>query len=542
MSDEAIEKVSIIISKGSLDGIYPGLIMANGARAEGIEANLFFTFFGLDAIHKKRHEHIKVATVGNPGLHIATWLGGFPGMSSVLTHVMEKQIEELDIPSIPEFVEMIADTGAGMYACKASVDLFKMEKSDFIDQVDDIITVGEFYEKRRRRPDHLHLTATPCPGVSSRTVARETAAMATPSSGRPAHDRPHPGGRRGRRRRAGLTAARRLRDTHDVVVIDKGRGVGGRMATRRIGDATFDHGAQFVTTHHERRSRPEVRRWCDVGVATALVPRPGRPAGGGAQDGHVRYRGTVSMNAVAKHLADGLDVRRATRAAAVGSRDGRWSVQLDDRAAGRGPADDRLTASRPTRVVLTAPVPQSLELLAAGAWRWRREDARCDGRHRLPPVPGRDGPARRARRACRRRCGRTRPRTDRLDRRQRGQGHLDRRRHHDPRRRRVQRRPAGTQPDERDRRRCSLGEARSRRRPGRCAGRSGSVQRWRYARPGRRRTPTRASWPAGCRRWCCAAMRSVRRRSRGVESGRAGSSVAQRARRLIHGAGRSGAG
>ena len=69
---DTIEKVSIIISKGSLDGIYPGLIMANGARAEGIEANLFFTFFGLDAIHKKRHEHIKVATVGNPGLHLAT--------------------------------------------------------------------------------------------------------------------------------------------------------------------------------------------------------------------------------------------------------------------------------------------------------------------------------------------------------------------------------------------------------------------------------------------------------------------------------------
>jgi peroxiredoxin family protein len=147
MGAEPIEKVSIIISKGSLDGIYPGLIMANGARAEGIEANLFFTFFGLDAIHRKRHEHIKVASVGNPGLHLATWLGGFPGMSAVLTHMMEKQIGELDIPSIPEFVEMIADTGAGLYACKASVDLFQMERADFIEQVDDIITVGEFYEQ-----------------------------------------------------------------------------------------------------------------------------------------------------------------------------------------------------------------------------------------------------------------------------------------------------------------------------------------------------------------------------------------------------------
>ena len=74
---DTIEKVSIIISKGSLDGIYPGLIMANGARAEGIEANLFFTFFGLDAIHK-RHEHIKLATVGNPGLHLATWPAACP--------------------------------------------------------------------------------------------------------------------------------------------------------------------------------------------------------------------------------------------------------------------------------------------------------------------------------------------------------------------------------------------------------------------------------------------------------------------------------
>ena len=145
MGNEPIEKVSIIISKGALEGIYPGLIMANGARAEGIEANLFFTFFGLDAIHKVRHEHIKLATVGNPGLHMATWLGGFPGVSSVMTHYMATKMDKLDIPSIPEFIEMIADTGAGIYACKASVDLFGFARSDFVPQVKDVITVGEFY-------------------------------------------------------------------------------------------------------------------------------------------------------------------------------------------------------------------------------------------------------------------------------------------------------------------------------------------------------------------------------------------------------------
>jgi peroxiredoxin family protein len=146
MGSEPIEKVSIIISKGSLEGVYPGLIMANGARAEGIEVNLFFTFFGMDAIHKERHEHIKLATVGNPGLHMPTMVGGIPGISAVMTKYMSHKMEELDIPSIPEFVEMIADTGAGLYACQASVDLFGLDKDDFIEQVADIITVGEFYE------------------------------------------------------------------------------------------------------------------------------------------------------------------------------------------------------------------------------------------------------------------------------------------------------------------------------------------------------------------------------------------------------------
>ncbi len=143
---EPIQKVSIIVSKGSLEEIYPGLIMANGARAEGIEANLFFTFFGLDAIHKDRHDHIKVATVGNPGLHIPTWAGGLPGVSAMVTKYMEHQIEELDFPSIPEFLEMISDTGAGIFACLASVDLFKLKREDLIDEVEDIITVGDFYE------------------------------------------------------------------------------------------------------------------------------------------------------------------------------------------------------------------------------------------------------------------------------------------------------------------------------------------------------------------------------------------------------------
>ena len=142
-----IEKVSIVVSKGSLEGIYPGLIMANGARMEGIEADLFFTFFGLDAIRKDRYGKIKVATVGNPGMHLPTLLGALPGFSAIATRMMARQMEQIDIPPIPEFIELVSDSGANLYACKATVDMFGLSMDDFVPQVADIISVGEFYEK-----------------------------------------------------------------------------------------------------------------------------------------------------------------------------------------------------------------------------------------------------------------------------------------------------------------------------------------------------------------------------------------------------------
>ena len=143
---KTIEKVAIVVSKGSLEGIYPALIMANGARMEGIDAHLFFTFFGLDAIRKDRYEHIKVATVGNPGMHMPTLLGALPGVSSLATRMMSRQMEKLDIPPIPEFIELVADSGVKLWACKATVDMFGLTKEDFVEQVEDIITVGDFYE------------------------------------------------------------------------------------------------------------------------------------------------------------------------------------------------------------------------------------------------------------------------------------------------------------------------------------------------------------------------------------------------------------
>ena len=144
---EKIEKVSVIISKGSIEGVYPGLIMANGARMEGIEANLFFTFFGLEAIIKKRMDKLKVSTVGNPAMHIPSLLGILPGMSSFATKKMQAEMEKLDIPPVGEFIEMIEAAGGHLYACKATVDMFHLTKDDFCDEVEDVINVGTFYEK-----------------------------------------------------------------------------------------------------------------------------------------------------------------------------------------------------------------------------------------------------------------------------------------------------------------------------------------------------------------------------------------------------------
>ncbi len=144
---EPIKKVSLIISKGSLDAVYPGLIMGNGARMEGIECSIFFTFFGMDAITKKKMNKIKVATVGNPAMGMPTLLGAIPGMSAFATMMMSKEMDKLDIPPVGEFLEMIVAAGGKIYACKAAMDMFHLKKEDLCDEVEEVLTIGEFYEK-----------------------------------------------------------------------------------------------------------------------------------------------------------------------------------------------------------------------------------------------------------------------------------------------------------------------------------------------------------------------------------------------------------
>ena len=146
-----LKKVCIICAKGSIEDVYASLVMANGAVMEGIEAKLFFTFFGLDAITKKQMKKLKTGTVGNPamrmpgGLPFPTFLGVLPGVEAGVSAMMKNQMEALDIPPVDEFLDMITAGGGEIFACKLATDMFKLEKEDLSDHVIDIITIGEFY-------------------------------------------------------------------------------------------------------------------------------------------------------------------------------------------------------------------------------------------------------------------------------------------------------------------------------------------------------------------------------------------------------------
>jgi peroxiredoxin family protein len=149
------KKMMLILSKATLENVYACFILANGARMEGIESEIFFTFFGLEAIQKKKLKDLHVATVGNPAMHMPTMLGGLPGMEALATKMMKSEMEKLDIPPVDEFLEILSASGTKLWGCKLALEMFKIKKEDLIDDLDGILTVGEFYERAQDDGTHL---------------------------------------------------------------------------------------------------------------------------------------------------------------------------------------------------------------------------------------------------------------------------------------------------------------------------------------------------------------------------------------------------
>lgn len=150
-------KMAFICSKGNLDMAYPALIMGWAALGEGVDVIIFFTFWGLDLINKKRVDNLQLAPVANTSMKtgmmgfpvdmgIPQIVGVLPGMTAVATALMKKKMEELEVPPVREMLEMLHDAGAKLYACKMTVDMMGLTKDDFLDVVDDIVTASEFIE------------------------------------------------------------------------------------------------------------------------------------------------------------------------------------------------------------------------------------------------------------------------------------------------------------------------------------------------------------------------------------------------------------
>jgi peroxiredoxin family protein len=162
--NHSIKKVNIICAKGAVEDVYATLVLGNGAVMEGIEANLFFTFFGLDAIIKNRMDKLHTAVLGNPalrlpgGLRMPSLLGIIPGMESFTSWMMKGTMAKLDIPPVSEFLDLITAGGGKIYACKLAMDMFKLKQEDLCEHVSGILTVGEFYAHAGGEGSHIIFT------------------------------------------------------------------------------------------------------------------------------------------------------------------------------------------------------------------------------------------------------------------------------------------------------------------------------------------------------------------------------------------------
>ena len=139
-------KVAIVCSKAGLDECYPALILANAARQSGIDAFVFFTFWGLDVVTEAKVDHLHVNLAGNAASGMPTMVAGLPGMESLAASMMKKQMAELDLPSVREMLQILEESGAELYACELAMKMFKRGKEDLLPVVKDVITAGDFYD------------------------------------------------------------------------------------------------------------------------------------------------------------------------------------------------------------------------------------------------------------------------------------------------------------------------------------------------------------------------------------------------------------
>jgi peroxiredoxin family protein len=139
------KRLALIVSKGTLDQAYPPLVMATTAASMGWEVGIFFTFYGLDIVHKARMPKLAVSPVGNPAMppplkkfpmHVPTLIGALPGMKSAATKMMKNWLSGANLAPIPELLEIARELDVRMFACNTTLAVMDVRKEDLIEGVE----------------------------------------------------------------------------------------------------------------------------------------------------------------------------------------------------------------------------------------------------------------------------------------------------------------------------------------------------------------------------------------------------------------------
>jgi peroxiredoxin family protein len=143
---EQTSKLSIILSKGTLDMAYPAFMLAQTAAAMGSEVHVFFTFWGMSAIDRNTVDKLSVASVGNPGLPIPNIVGVLPGMTALATKMMKGRIAKAHIAPLHDMIKESVAMGVHLHACSTTMEVMSVKREDLIPEVEDVVGAASFLE------------------------------------------------------------------------------------------------------------------------------------------------------------------------------------------------------------------------------------------------------------------------------------------------------------------------------------------------------------------------------------------------------------
>jgi peroxiredoxin family protein len=138
MAEDRPKRVALIAGQGTLDGAYPPLIIASTAVAMDMEVAIFFTFYGLNIINKKKYKNLKVSPVGNPAMpmSIPNWVSAMPGMTAMATMMMKSWMKQAGTATIPELLDACVEFGVRLIACQMTLEVMKIKREDLIDGIE----------------------------------------------------------------------------------------------------------------------------------------------------------------------------------------------------------------------------------------------------------------------------------------------------------------------------------------------------------------------------------------------------------------------